>query len=331
MKNILITIDTFYYGGTQQSIIDKVKNFDKREFTFFAIGHDRCLDMISEWREVFSEVIILKDGANFEGIEKVIDKFNIDLAHVTESGRYYDHIKRISKKVPVLQEIMCPRSDEHNYDDVEVVTVPSVFSYGLLKGDKGKIIEHPLDIDSYIPKYDKKYFNLPEDKLIIGSLGNAHDENEDFVDIANQFKDNEDLFFVIKTSRKDLPQGNYLLINEFITQEEKISLMNCFDIFLYPTHFEAYGVVFLEANAMKKPIISYDDSSASRDTIGNGGLTVPYRNKKKMIKALEWFIEDDEIRRYYGETGFLQVKSRNNPKKIAEEYEKIYRQILAQN
>jgi glycosyltransferase involved in cell wall biosynthesis len=107
-----------------------------------------------------------------------------------------------------------------------------------------------------------------------------------------------------------------------------MSLMSLFDIFLYPTHFEAYGIVFLEAMSFKTPILSYDDGSAIRDTIGGGGLTVPYRNTNKLKMALDLFVNDSEMRRYYGETGYLQVTTRNDPKYIANKYEDIYEKVL---
>ena len=44
--------------------------------------------------------------------------------------------------------------------------------------------------------------------------------------------------------------------------------------------------------------------------------------------ALDLFIDDLEMRRYYGETGYLQVTTRNDPKRAARKYEHIYENIL---
>ena len=77
------------------------------------------------------------------------------------------------------------------------------------------------------------------------------------------------------------------------------------------------------------PILSYDDRTAIRDTISTAGLTVPYRNKKKLREALDILISDKYLRKYFGDNGKEIVKTRNNPIKIAKKYEKIYDDLLS--
>ena len=100
----------------------------------------------------------------------------------------------------------------------------------MLSGSKGVIIDHPLDLSNYKSIHDRAYFGIPEEALVIGSLGNAHDENDDFAEIANQYSDRKDLYFVLKTSRTDIPPGNYLHITDYITGDEKMVIMGGKDI-----------------------------------------------------------------------------------------------------
>lgn len=330
MKNILITVGTFNYGGTQQLLLHWAKYINPENYSIFIMGHDENIDMLPEWEKEFKNVFVIPTTKErFEGIEEFIKEHNISLCHVTDCGKKFTFISKAAKLVPVVQTMMCPRIDvKGNYDEVSVITVISLFCYSIQRGTKAIIIEPPFDMEVYDKKYDRNYFGLPKDKIIVGSLGNIRKENNDFVEIANCYRNREDVVFCLKSSKKDLPIGNHVLIDRYLSGDEKMSLINCFDIFLYPTSFEAYGVIFLEAMACGVPILSYDDKTAIRDTISTAGLTVPYRNKKKLRQALDILISNKYLREYFGNNGKEIVKTRNNPVKIAKQYENIYNKLL---
>jgi glycosyltransferase involved in cell wall biosynthesis len=328
MKNILMTMNSFKSGGTEQGVLDWTRYIDKMKYRIVILGHKIFDDMLALYQQQFETIILLEKGSNYKGIETIIRENGIDLCHVNDGGGYQEHIHLAAKHVPVVQTFKCPRYDNKNYNDVDIIIAESPFTYGLIKGSKGRIIEVPFDLERHFPKHDRAYFGFPEDKLIIGSLGNAHFENDDFTIIANQYKHREDLLFILKTPRKDIPSGNFISMTEYLSLEEKISLMNCFDIFLYPTSFEGFGLVFVEAMAFKVPIISYDDSSAIRDTIGGAGFTVPYRSIEKLKKGLDILLEHPNLCEHYGDVGYLQVKTRFDPKLIARKHEDIYEKLL---
>lgn len=109
--------------------------------------------------------------------------------------------------------------------------------------------------------------------------------------------------------------------------DEKKRLIGCFDIFLYPTSNEAYGIVFLEAMSQKVPIISYDDS-AMPETIGDGGLLAPLNDIKEMMQHLDRLANDRYERERIGQKGSELLLKRNDPKQIAKKYEDFFENVL---
>jgi phosphatidylinositol alpha-mannosyltransferase len=82
------------------------------------------------------------------------------------------------------------------------------------------------------------------------------------------------------------------------------------DIFCAPaTGRESFGIVLLEAMAMGKPIVATSNEGyASVVTDGKEGLLVPPKNTKALAEALKTLIEDERLRKKFGENGLAAVK-----------------------
>lgn len=273
------------------------------------------------------------DNMGYTNITGFIRELKPDLLHAGPGGgRDLEYISKAARLVPVTQTIMCPRTVS-NYNDVVASVVPSAFVFSLQPRKKNVVhIHHPFDITDYSIKYRRDHFGLPEDKIIIGLFGNKRRENVDFLKIARYYK-NKNVHFIIKTDKKYgylFGRKRITRIKKDLTEDEKLSLVSCFDIFLYPTSNEAYGVVFLEAMSQKVPIISYDDS-ANREVIGEGGLLAPLHDIKKMMRLLDRLVKDKEERKRIGLKGHKLFLKRNDPKLIAKKYEAFFENVLKNN
>ena len=332
MKHILLCPHVLDYGGTQLSVHHWAKFLDRSKYRVSVLAMRR--GGLSEKFEAHYSVYY--DDMGYPNITDFIKRLKPDLVHACPpGGKPYDYIARAARLVPVTQTIMCPRRAD-NLDDVSLSIVPSKYVLSL-QSHAGRVvhIDHPFDLSDYDPVFDKGHFGLPKDKIIVGSLGNNRRENDHFLKIARRFKA-ENVHFAIKVNLKPkyylkhrllLSKKRCTIINKYLTEDEKLSFFRSFDIFLYPTSNEAYGVVFLEAMSQKVPIISYNDT-AMPEVIGPGGLLAPLNDTGKMSEHLQTLVLDGAKRREIGSAGYSLMKKRNAPQLIAKKYEACFEEVL---
>lgn len=102
-------------------------------------------------------------------------------------------------------------------------------------------------------------------------------------------------------------------------------LMNACDVFVLPSAWESFGLVVAEAMSAECVVIA-TDCGGVKEVLGEEGLLVPPRNRKKLAKALETALAYslDESK----EIGFLakkRVVELYSIENTANEYLKIYR------
>lgn len=101
---------------------------------------------------------------------------------------------------------------------------------------------------------------------------------------------------------------------------------NISDLFvLTPSTFEAFGIVYLEAGACKKPVVgtyAYGIPDAVLD--GETGLLVQPNNKEELTAAIEHLIQYRPLAEKLGENGYERVKSKLNWDALSE---KLYGEI----
>lgn len=100
---------------------------------------------------------------------------------------------------------------------------------------------------------------------------------------------------------------------ENINEEKKWALLSLSDIFIMPARqieedFEGFGIVFLEANLLKKAVIG-GRSGGVEDAIINGktGILINGNNKKEIEESVLKLIKDKSLRKKMGEQGRQRV------------------------
>ncbi|SRR6056297_273274 len=112
-----------------------------------------------------------------------------------------------------------------------------------------------------------------------------------------------------------------------ISEEGKWALLSLSDVFVMPARqigedFEGFGIVFLEANLLKKAVIG-GRSGGIKDAIihGETGLLVNGENKQEIKGAIIKLLENEALRKKMGEQGRTRVlKKFNWPAKAREIY-----------
>jgi phosphatidylinositol alpha-1,6-mannosyltransferase len=113
-----------------------------------------------------------------------------------------------------------------------------------------------------------------------------------------------------------------------ISEAEKWALLSLCDIFVMPSRningdFEGFGIVYLEANLAKKPVIA-GNSGGVGDAVENGvnGLLVDSENIDEISEAILYLLENKEKRLKMGEWGRDRALLKFNWKKQVQD---IYR------
>ncbi len=102
------------------------------------------------------------------------------------------------------------------------------------------------------------------------------------------------------------------------------------DIFAMPSHEEPFGLVFLEAMAMKKPIIAIANGGTVEVVEhGRTGLLAPPGDIDALAEHISTLILNPSLREQMGAYGRLQVEQRFTPSKMAYESERICQAVSA--
>ncbi len=106
-------------------------------------------------------------------------------------------------------------------------------------------------------------------------------------------------------------------------------LMASFDIFAHPSWEEPFGMVFLEAMAMAKPVVAWN-SGAAPEVISHGetGLLVERGRVPELAEAIVRLARDGELRRRLGENGRERVQTEFTPRRMCEAMTAVYRATL---
>jgi glycosyltransferase involved in cell wall biosynthesis/ubiquinone/menaquinone biosynthesis C-methylase UbiE len=102
---------------------------------------------------------------------------------------------------------------------------------------------------------------------------------------------------------------------------------NC-DIFVAPSLYESFGLIYLEAMAWGKPVIGCD-AGGIPEIIEDGitGILIPPDNATALAEAIIK-LRDDQLRAKMGEKGRLRLENAFSIKKLAENTYNIYKAII---
>jgi glycosyltransferase involved in cell wall biosynthesis len=87
-----------------------------------------------------------------------------------------------------------------------------------------------------------------------------------------------------------------------VTEEEKITLMQGAQVFVFPAIYEGFGLMVLEAFATQTPVVIADNSSLP-EVAGDAALKVPTMDHKAMAEAIGKLLADKSLRQKLTELG----------------------------
>jgi glycosyltransferase involved in cell wall biosynthesis len=107
-------------------------------------------------------------------------------------------------------------------------------------------------------------------------------------------------------------------------------IMAACDVFTMPSREEPFGLVYLEAMAMKKPVVSLDDGGTPEVVEhGQSGLLSPYNDVAAFASNVVLLLRSREARDRMGEYGRTRVLSYFNAERMARDAGAAYEALLA--
>lgn len=114
-----------------------------------------------------------------------------------------------------------------------------------------------------------------------------------------------------------------------VSDREKLELLNACDVLLLPSRAEAFGIVFLEAWAVKKPVIGARSGAISAVIAdGEDGLLIEPGDAEGLARQIKRLINNPALKRRLGAKGYEKVLARYTVERIADIVEGAYFRLL---
>jgi glycosyltransferase involved in cell wall biosynthesis len=133
----------------------------------------------------------------------------------------------------------------------------------------------PFLVDAFVAM--KREHNLDHQLVIIGKKGWDYDNVK------------------ARIAAHNLEEGKDVIITDYVTDDEKWSLIHDSDAFLFPSQYEGFGIPPLEAQAIGVPVLCADNSSLP-DVVGDGAVLCETMNANAWVKGYAELIKSrDEL------------------------------------
>jgi len=222
-----------------------------------------------------------------------------------------------------------------------------------LNEDQLEIIYVGINLnDLYVKKSKKELreeFNIPENKFVLISVG-RHVPRKNFelvikaVSEIKKLRQTINLKYFLIGEGQETPSLKYLVkqLNlenqvEFLglcDSETRNKFYKLSDIFVMPSKtkindIEGFGIVFLEANYYKVPVIGTAtggiiEAIKDRET----GLLVKPNNLNDLVEKILYLYDNKDIRKKMGEAGYKRVINEYSWERIVEDYIRVFKNTL---
>jgi len=147
--------------------------------------------------------------------------------------------------------------------------------------------------------------------------------------IMNQLDDNVELRYSSGLSKKNINLGRNCIRLGFLTDKELLEEYQQCDAVLYPSRYEGFGYVACEAMACGKPVIA-SRCSALTELIVDGvtGFLCNPDDTLSFAMAIQKLASSRQLCLNLGRAGRERIKRHYTEQKMAEEYIRLYSDIL---
>jgi glycosyltransferase involved in cell wall biosynthesis len=125
-------------------------------------------------------------------------------------------------------------------------------------------------------------------------------------------------------NRKGL--SNNVKLVGWVNEESKAALYERSEVVVFPSLYEPFGIVILEALMMHKPIVAFNTKSSKETIKKDTGLLVPTGNSKELADAILRIVTDSQLReKLVANTNRSEILSWEE---ISNKYVEIYNHVM---
>jgi glycosyltransferase involved in cell wall biosynthesis len=107
------------------------------------------------------------------------------------------------------------------------------------------------------------------------------------------------------------------------------AVMSAFDVLVFPSHAESFGVVLIEGMAMERPVVATNcDGVVDIVVDGETGIMVPPKDAKRLAEGMDALLQDPSLRVRMGAAGRKRVMDLFDQEKQIGRIEALYYQLL---
>jgi glycosyltransferase involved in cell wall biosynthesis len=299
-------------------------------------------------------------------LSRYINRNNIDIVHTDYSRDLFTLVPAMKwcKPTPLVLHkhvgTIRPKNlpvHPYLYRNVDfVIAISKVIEKNLLethplRPEQVGIIHHGIDLERFVPDPPRRdrlraELGIGEHELVVGIVGRLQEAKGhlQFLEVAKRIlPDFPDTRFVIvgEATRGEDEEANAILDRiekaglgdrMILTgyRDDVPDLLGAMDLFLFPTHSEAFGLVIVEAMAMGVPVISADCDGVP-DIVDHGrtGLLVSPTDVEGLTGAVADLLGDEGKRRGFGLAGLARAEELFSEEKMCGELEELYHRLIA--
>ncbi len=268
-----------------------------------------------------------------------------------QRGRYASWMKRLSIKISPFHLLMCFLErkifSQGNYKKIIAISKmgkEEIRKHYSVPADDIQVIYNGVDLKKFQPVADssakeklRKEYGIGKDDLLLLFVGSGFERKgvKFLLQALGKLKRDKVKLLVVGKGRANAYAGliNSLGIKEQVVFtgviEERERVFQCADIFVFPTMYEPFGNVHLEALATGLPVITTSRSGAAETITSkvNGFVVEEPSHVDEIAESIE-YLYDDSVRKQVGiEARKLaeQFTLERNTREILELYNEVLR------
>ncbi len=309
-------------------------------------------------KNYFQPIQILK-------LRKFVQKNEIELIQADYSRDLWTIVPALafSRKIPLvlikhIGTMKAKRDFLHRwiYRQVDyIISISKVIQENIIathpiSPEKVGIIYHGVDFDKFrfdltIRESTRQMLGIGKEEILIGIIGRLQRakgyfeflemaaalskrfSHIRFVIIGEASKGEESEADQIKLKIDELQLNDKLILTGY--REDVPALLSAMDIFVFPSHAEAFGLVLIEAMAMKLPVVTANCDGVLDIVLENRtGELVPPKEVTGLIQAVEKLILDRKLRQIYSENGYNRARDCFSEARMLDQLEGLYHRLI---
>lgn len=199
-----------------------------------------------------------------------------------------------------------------------------------------RLIYNGVDIDIFRPsdkKKAKEQLGLPLNKKVVifaaaAGKGNSWKGGRYLEKAIKAISKRNDIYFVSIGAERDKKKGK-LFEKSFISDEKELALYySAADLFIYPPIADNCPLVVLEAMACGTPVIAFRTGGIPELVRHmESGYIANYCDIGDLIKGVELFLDDDDIRRRASENAVSRITKEFSLLRMKNDYVRLYNEL----